>query len=139
MIVSLTGSASGQGWTEFVSREDGFRVVFPGPPRVTETTYKSEYGADLPARVYSVERGAERYSRTFAAIHMHEHRLHILEATVPEGAPEPGIFQQSMGFVDRDGNGIRYQSVYSNIFPAPPRTRGGQGGAGAATPAEAGR
>lgn len=63
-------------------------------------------------------------SRTFAAIHMHENRLYIVEATVPKGAPEPGLFQQSMGFVNEDGSRIRYQTVYSNLFPAPPRARG---------------
>jgi hypothetical protein len=67
-------------------------------------------------------------SRTVAAIHMHENRLYILEGTVPKGYPESAIFQQAMGFVDKDGNGVRYQSVYSNLHPAPPRTRGGQGG-----------
>ena len=32
-------------------------------------------------------------SRTLAAIYMHENKLYILEGTVPEGYPEPGIFQ----------------------------------------------
>jgi hypothetical protein len=62
-------------------------------------------------------------SRTFAAIHMHENRLYILEGTVPENAPPPGLFQQSLQFLDKDGNKIRYQSIYSNGFPAPPVTR----------------
>jgi hypothetical protein len=62
-------------------------------------------------------------SRTFAAIHMHENRLYILEGTVPEGAPAPGLFQQSLQFLDKDGNKIRYQSIYSNGFPPPPHTR----------------
>ena len=43
-------------WTEFVSREDGFRVDFPGQPKVQSTTFKSEYDYTLPARVYSAER-----------------------------------------------------------------------------------
>ena len=60
-------------------------------------------------------------SRTFAAIHMHENRLYILEGTVPEGSPAPGLFQQSLQFLDKDGNKIRYQTIYSNGFPAPPR------------------
>jgi hypothetical protein len=59
-------------------------------------------------------------SRTFAAIHMHENRLYILEATAPAGAPAPGLFQQSLQFLDKEGNRIRYQSIYSNGFPPPP-------------------
>jgi hypothetical protein len=60
-------------------------------------------------------------SRTFAGIYMHENRLYILEATVPKGLPVPGFFQQSLGFIDANGKNIRYQSIYSNGFPVPPR------------------
>ena len=62
-------------------------------------------------------------SRTFAAIYMHENRLYILEATAPPGRPHPGLFQQSLRFLDEDGSGIRYESVYVNGFPSPPRVR----------------
>ena len=55
-------------------------------------------------------------SRTFAYVSMHERKLYILEGTVPKGAPEPGLFQQSLGYVDKDGNGIRYQVIYSNSY-----------------------
>ncbi len=72
-------------------------------------------------------------SRTFAYIGMHEHKLYIAEGTVPKGYPEPGLFQQSMGWVDKDGNGVRYQTIYSNayhgmgVYPVPPRAgRGGR-------------
>lgn len=228
-VLLLSGSALGQEWTEYVNREDGFRVDFPAPPTIAQTTFKSEYGVDLPARVYSVVRGPDRYSitvvdyrniqkladerakttcptnfaderacglanagrgywkeelggallhatfgfvkrdatithlawawqdlvegheiqltnnadqsRTFAYVTMHQNRLYILEGTVPANYPPPGLFQQSMGFVDQDGRGVRYQSVYSNLygewskdFPAQPR-RTGQGGGAAAPPA----
>jgi hypothetical protein len=65
-------------------------------------------------------------SRTLAYIAMHENKLYILEGTVPQGYPEPGLFQQSMGWVDNDGKRIRYQSIYSNsyhgmgVYPVPP-------------------
>ena len=221
-ILSSAPLAFAQEWTEFVSRDDGFRVQFPAQPTITSSTYTSEYGADLPARVYSVVQGAERYSmtvvdynpiekiltekakqcppfaderctgfgagatvgagywrtdirgalvwaswqfmqrdvrvthymwnfidlveghqlqltsnvdrsRTFVAIYMHANRLYILEGTVPDGDPEPGLFQQSLGFVDRDGNGIRYTDYYDNDYPAPPRV--GAGARPAAPPA----
>ena len=41
-------------------------------------------------------------------------KWYVLEGTVPRGFPEPGLFQQSMGWVDKDGNGIRYQTIYFN-------------------------
>ena len=178
---------------------------------MTESTYKSQFGADLPARVYSATRGASRFSvtvvdyrpiekiltekskscpqaprpaaeaptpasstgagywkadvagamvyatwqfmkrdavvtefvwtnidlveghllhltntdksRTYASIFMHENKLYIGEATVPAGEPEPGLFQQALGFIDENGNSIRYQTLYHNGFPTPPRSR----------------
>jgi hypothetical protein len=221
-VLALAAPAAAQQWDEFTSREDGFRVNFPGQPKVAQTTFKSEYGADLPARVYSATRGQERYSmtvvdyhpiekilterakqcppfaderctgfgagatvgagywrtdirgalvwaswqfmqrdvkvthymwnfvdlveghqlqltnntdksRTFVSIYMHENRLYIMEGTVPDGDPEPGLFQQSLGFVDKDGNGVRYREYYDNDYPAP--ARAGRGAAPAPAPA----
>ena len=52
---------------------------------------------------------------------MHENKLYIVEATVPAGYPEPGLFQQSLGWLDENGIGLRYQSICLNGWPAPPR------------------
>ena len=189
---------AGGEWTEFASREDRFTCNFPGQPAITETTWKSEYGAELKGRVYSARSGPGRYSvtaidyspveriltekaktacpagaetcrgvtdtglgywkndvrgavvyaswklmersgvkathmmwnfmdlvagqqlqltnpdqsRTFASIYFHENKLIIMEGTVPDGYPEPGLFQQSLGWIDEMGRGIRYQFVY---------------------------
>ena len=62
-------------------------------------------------------------SRTFAAIYMHEDRLYILEATAPPGRFGPELFQQSLRFLDAAGNPLRYERVYVNGFPPPPRVR----------------
>ena len=51
-------------WVEFVSREDGFRITFPGAPNVQEITWTSQMGYALPARVFTVDRGRERYAVT---------------------------------------------------------------------------
>jgi hypothetical protein len=47
-------------------------------------------------------------SRTFAGIYLHASRLYILEAAVPKGSPPPGMFQQSLSFLDEAGNRVRY-------------------------------
>lgn len=60
-------------------------------------------------------------SRTFVAIYLHSDRLYILEATVPEGRRGAELFQQSMLFLDEDGNRIRYERIYHNSAPPPPR------------------
>jgi hypothetical protein len=62
-------------------------------------------------------------SRTFAQMLMHENRLYIFEATVPKGAPSPALFQQSPGFLDKNGGRVRYNSIYSNAYPAPTRVQ----------------
>jgi hypothetical protein len=212
-MLLTSGHAFAQEWDLYVNTQDGFKVNFPGRPRITEITWKSQFDYTLPGRVYSAEKGSERYSvtvvdytgleqqgiersrtcppgnaqcraeagpaigpgywkhdahgaivyatfkllqrdarltnlswdwqdlvegqtvhltnngdesRTFAHVAMHQNKLYIVEGTTPKGYPEPGLFQQSMGWVDKDGNGIRYQTVYSNVFhgmgvhPAPP-------------------
>jgi len=208
-LLTVAPPGFAQEWDEFVSPQDGFRVNFPGPPQVNETTFTSEYGADLPARVYRASRGDERYSmtvvdyrgiepiltekskqcppfaderctgigagaavglgywktdirgalvwaswqfmqrdvkvthymwnfidlveghqlqltsnvdgsRTFVSIYMHLNRLYMMEGTVPAGNPPPGLFQQSLGFVDAEGNSIRYRDYYDNDYPPPP-------------------
>jgi hypothetical protein len=62
-------------------------------------------------------------SRTFAAIYMHEGRLYIIEGTVPAKSAPPALFYQSMGFLDKDGKRIRYDTPYSFGFPPPRRVR----------------
>jgi hypothetical protein len=64
LLLSFSVPASAQEWIEFVSKEDRFTANFPGQPTVTQMTYRSQYGADLPARVYSAMQGKSRYSLT---------------------------------------------------------------------------
>ena len=83
-------------------------------------------------------------SRTLGYITMHENRLYIFEGTTPKGYPASALFQASVGFVDADGNSLRYTDYYSNAvhglrqYEPPPvtRTRSGAlaGAAGADPP-----
>ena len=234
VLSSMAAPSAAQEWDEYANRQDGFRINFPGPPKVTEGTWTSQLNYVLPMRVYSAENGLQRYSvtvvdysgieqlgieraktcppgnancranappaigpgyshhdergaivyatfkllqrdaklnylawewqdlveghmlqltnpdrsRTFAWIGMHAHKLYIVEGTVPAGYPEPGLFQQSIGWVDKNGNGIRYQQIYSNsfhgmgVYPVPSSGAGAQGGgtnSGGGTPPGPGR
>ena len=80
-------------------------------------------------------------SRTFGYIAMHEMRLYIAEAKVPAGSPEPAIFTQSVGWLDKDGRNIRYQRMYFHevhgLREAPVPPYGGGGGQGGGQPAGA--
>jgi hypothetical protein len=77
-------------------------------------------------------------SRTYVEMHMYANRLYIFEATVPRGAPEPGLFQQSPRFLDGDGKPVRYQDNYLDRYglpeESPARTQAPRGGRGAPTP-----
>src|SRR6266850_6853377 len=64
LVLSVAGTAAAQEWEEFVSKEDGFKVDFPGQPKVTDTTWKSQMDYILPVHIYTVEKGRERYSMT---------------------------------------------------------------------------
>ena len=225
LMLSMSAPAFAQEWEQYQNIPDGFKIDFPGPPKVSDTTWKTEQGYVLPAHLYSVDKGMEHYSmlvadyngitqmgleraakcppgaetcrgqaagglvsvigpgystqdirgalvyasfkfiqrdakvthyvwnwedlvegheihltnnkdqsRTMAFIAMRENKLYIMEGTVPKGYPEPGLFFQSLGWVDKDGNGVRYQSIYVNEiyglgqFPTPGYGRGGQGG-----------
>ena len=98
--------------------------------RNSKVTFYGLYIADLvPGHWLQLLNPDE--SRTFGAVHMHGTRLYILEATVPKGAPAPGLFQQSLMFLDDQGKVIRYRNYYSPHHsdewrfpaPAPPRAR----------------
>jgi hypothetical protein len=213
LILFMSGPAFAQEYVEYVSREDRFTVTFPVQPTVTQTTYKSQFGADLPARIYRAESASGRFiltvadysnieailtekakscppgaetcrgggsstgagywradlagaviyatwqfaqrdakltylgwtnvdlvgghmlsltnsdkSHTSAAVFMHDNKLYILEGTARPGYPAPDFFQQSIGWLDENGNGIRYQTLYHHVFPKPPVGGGGRGG-----------
>ena len=185
-------------WRQFTDLEEYFSVNFPGEPEVRVIDYHSEYGATLPAKVYSVTEGGSLHSvtvvdftdaqsayaeladrsdeannaslwlydqrastayaarnfrlrggdvtfdawhhidlveghqmqitnpdnsRTYASIYLHNSRLYILEATVPEGSLPQGLFQASLNFLDETGTKIRYQ-----LFPDGSRLQLGETG-----------
>ena len=64
LVLSVSGPSFAQEWVEFASQEERFTCLFPTQPKVTETTWSSEYGAVLPARVYGAAQGQSRYSLT---------------------------------------------------------------------------
>lgn len=221
LILLVSGRASAQEWTEYQNNQEGFKIDFPGQPKVTDIVWQTQFDYKLPAHVYSAEKGRERYSvtvidyrpieqmgierrkgcpagaepcigsdlsgpgfwrhdvrgaliyaafkfverpakvthmlwshedlvegiqlqltnnadqsLTYAYISMHDMKLYINEGTVPKGYPPPALFQQSMGYVDKDGNGIRYNTIYSNeiyaLGDAPTPAHGGGGAGGGA-------
>lgn len=110
---SVTAPEAGNGdWIEFVSREERFTAVFPGQPTVTETPWLSQFGAVLPARVYSVTQGHSRYIIT-AVDYRPVERVQVEKARAcPEGANTcQGIPDWGIGYWKNDVRGAIVYAV----------------------------
>ena len=86
LVLSISAPSFAQEWIEFASREDRFTCNFPAQPKVTETTYQSQFGADLPARLYSASQGQSRYSVTVVDYNQVERILTEKAKACPVGA-----------------------------------------------------
>ncbi|MGI9259571.1 MAG: hypothetical protein ACR2QQ_12110 [Gammaproteobacteria bacterium] len=64
LSVLIVGTSQAQGWIEYVDVSDRFLVHLPGEPVIEETTYLTDLGVDLPARIYSVSGPSGDYSLT---------------------------------------------------------------------------
>lgn len=102
----ISRAALSQDWIEFVSRQDRITCLFPTQPTVTATTWASEYGAVLPARVYSVTQGSSRYSLTVVDYNPVE-RLQVEKSkSCPAGAETcQGIGDWGLGYWKNDMRG----------------------------------
>jgi len=87
MCLTIVPRAFGQDWQEFRSREDGFGVNFPGAPAVTEIRWISEYGADIPARVYEAKSGRSTYAVTVVDYNLVKNALIEKAKTCQERCP----------------------------------------------------
>jgi hypothetical protein len=63
-VVAAAMPASGQDWATATFTDDGFRANFPGSPTVESIAYKSEFGFELPGRVYRSADALGAYSTT---------------------------------------------------------------------------
>jgi len=103
-IVALPAFA--QEWIEFASREERITCVFPVQPKMTETTWLSEYGTVLPARVYTATEGQSRYSLTVIDYNPLE-RLDVEKSKLCPAGAEPcqGIADVGVGYWKNDMRG----------------------------------
>jgi hypothetical protein len=87
LVLLLSAPAFAQTeWVEFAGPQDGFSANFPGQPKVTETAFRSEFGAELPARVFSAESGPGRHSLTVVDYNQVERLLTEKSKSCPPGA-----------------------------------------------------
>ena len=64
LTLAMGGAAYAQEYVEYSSPKDRFTVTFPVEPKVTDITYKSQFNADVPARLYTADTGTSQFSVT---------------------------------------------------------------------------
>ena len=106
LVLSLGQPSFAQEWVELTSQEERVSFVFPGSPEVTETTWASQFGAILPARVYSATRGQSRYSATVVDYNPIERLLVERSRSCPPGSNTcQGIPDWGIGYWKTDMRG----------------------------------
>ncbi|MBI4886281.1 MAG: hypothetical protein HY824_04260 [Acidobacteria bacterium] len=108
LVLAMSGTSFAQEWTEFASRDDRFTVTFPGQPTITETTWKSQFSAILPARIYSGTQGSGRYSVTVVDYNPIERLLSERSRALP--ALDLAIHAYGLGYWKTD---VRSAVVYA--------------------------
>ena len=106
LVLSVSGPSFAQEWVEFANQEDRFTCVFPSQPKVTVTTWTSEYGAVLPARVYSATQNQSRYSVTVVDYNPVERLLVEKSKACPAGTETcQGVGDWGLGYWKNDVRG----------------------------------
>lgn len=197
-ILCFCESAIAQRWASYASSTDGFRIMSPGEFAIEEIDFETEYGIVVPAKIFSHENDAGRYSvtvvdyrdaqrlhderlreiggiyqpiyaqvdvrgsiayvakkirdraskidydayhyigrieghqlqttnpdqtRTFAGLYLYQSRLYVIEATVSPNIAPPGMFQQSLEFIDEDEAVISFRNFPEDRKVSGPFTR----------------
>ena len=108
MVLAISGTSFAQGWNEFSSVEDGFSITFPGEPKISHTTWESQHGAILPARVYSGTQGTGKYTVTVVDYNPIERLLSERSRTLP--ALDLAVTVYGIGYWKND---VRSAVVYA--------------------------
>jgi len=103
LLLVISGTSLGQDWMEFASQEDRFTISFPGQPEITDTTWVSQYGAILPARIYSGKDGASRFTVTVVDYNPVERLLTERSRTLP--ALDLAVHEYGTGYWKTDVRG----------------------------------
>ena len=115
-VAPSTAETGGGDWTEVVSQEERFTLTFPGRPVIADTTWFSQYGAALPARVYRVAGGGKVYSLTVVDYNPVERLLVERSRSCPIGANTcQGIADWGVGYWKTDIRGALLYAVWKLV------------------------
>jgi hypothetical protein len=106
LILCGSALAFAQEWIEFASREERLTCLFPTQPKITETAWTSEYGAILPARIYSATQGPSRFSLTVVDYNPIEQLMVEKSKACPPGTETcQGVGDWGLGYWKNDMRG----------------------------------
>ena len=112
LVLTLSSSAFAQEWEEFFSKDERFTCNFPGKPTITETTWTSQFGAILPARVYSGTSGSGKFSVTVVDYNPIQRLLSERSMSCTPGAETcQGIHDWGLGYWKNDVRGAVVYAV----------------------------
>lgn len=112
LVLALSSNAFAQEWEEFFSKDERFSCNFPGKPTVTETTWTSQFGAILPARIYSGTSGAGKFSVTVVDYNPVQRLLSERSMSCTPGAETcQGIHDWGLGYWKNDVRGAVVYAV----------------------------
>jgi hypothetical protein len=115
-VAPSAADTGGGDWTEVVSQEERFTLTFPGKPVIADTTFFSQYGAALPARVYRVATGGKVYSLTVVDYNPVERLLVERSRSCPIGANTcQGIADWGVGYWKTDIRGALLYAVWKLV------------------------
>jgi hypothetical protein len=111
LVLALSSTVFAQEWEEFFSKEERFSCNFPGTPTVTETTWTSQFGAILPARIYSGTSGPGKFSVTVVDYNPIQRLLSERSLSCPPGTETcQGVHDWGLGYWKND---VRSAVVYA--------------------------
>jgi len=97
-------------WSQYFAFDDLFSVDFPSEPTIRETTYMTEFGFTLPARVYTAEDDFGTYSamavdwREAEELHQEGYEACQVRTGDRGGGDEPGLCSRLFQLLNEDGS-----------------------------------
>ena len=110
-------------WQVYVNQQDSFTVNFPGQPKIAELTWRSQLGYTLPGRVYSAEKGRERFSVTVVDYRPLEEQGIARNKTCPPGNAQCRDGGETIGLLLRSRRSHETRIVRSRRRDADGRRR----------------
>ena len=97
IVSDVRGSIAWEAWHyRMAARDAGGEVTFDGYAQINRI------------EGHQLQITNSDQSKTYISIHLYNRRLYVLEATSPEGAPRPMLFQVSLSMLNEDGERARF-------------------------------